>query len=623
MSLVRSNAERSAREHEAALTALRLQAQGQAAKQQKAIEDAKRAEQARASELEFTKRDLAEEARKLKEVERRKTTTVSLKDGGATGPGTPTKNSRQTSFRDGFDDEEIAFVSPSKPKPAKSAQSSPRKTKRKRKAVDSPLQALEVEQESAPRAEKSTAEQELALLQEQAAKLRVPDDRLEFLEAVLDHRLDNNHQKTMEEFTKFALPSEPKSSFTSTILGNLPSVTQKSAIPRKEEDSFYVQVVELFLGLWVACKNDSYFEPLPLLIDLITYAIELRTSEISPHILEQLLPLAQETALLIANPLFRHKPPPSFTSFIDVQKILELLHLVLVGCLAAGTGEPCHHATGTTSTDEFWQHMGIEFVLTMLSLRQPMKQFGIVCRMLSLSVRHTTAGVVNWKEGGFGPLQEEGVEDVSAGLLDRMSYLLTEVPSSLQIKMSGSAGKHKGAFKGKQRTSQELARLRLQILTTLRDFSMVPAGARHIVEHKMVIARIATCLSSTLDALYGYPAHHRVLAAIINMSVSLLHYLIFAFMTLDMRQKLSVVRGGFGRYQLTMARINAAERSIGSAEEDSQETRASNAGDKEREVEVRNVLLGGVKEQTMDMAQRLLEECVTMEEGEEMEAVFP
>ena len=102
MSLVRGNAERSAKEHEAALTALRLQAQEQVAKQQKAIEDAKRAEQARASELEFTKRDLAEEARKLKEAERRKTTTVPLKDGGATGPGTPTKNSRQTSFRDGL-----------------------------------------------------------------------------------------------------------------------------------------------------------------------------------------------------------------------------------------------------------------------------------------------------------------------------------------------------------------------------------------------------------------------------------------------------------------------------------------------------------------------------------------
>ena len=485
------------------------------------------------------------------------------------------------------------------------------------------MQALEVEQESAPTAERSATDQELALLQEQVAKLRVPDERLEFLEAVLDHRLDNHHQKTMEEFTKFALPSEHKSSFTSTILGSLPSITQKSAIPRKGEDSFYVQVVELFLGLWVACKNDNYFEPLPLLIDVITYAIELRSSEIPPHILEQLLPLAQETALLIANPLFRHKPPPSFASFIDVQKILELLHLVLVGCLAADTGEPCHHATGTTSTDEFWQHMRIEFVLTMLSLRQPMKQFGIVCRMLSLSVRHTTPGAVNWKEGGFGPLQEERVEDVSAGLLDRMSYLLTEVPSSLQITKSGSAGKHKGAFKGKQRTSKELARLRLQILTTLRDFSMEPASARHIVEHKMVIARIATCLSSTLDALYGYPAHHRVLAAIINMSVSLLHYLIFAFTTLDMRQKLSVVQGGFGRYQLTMARINAAERSIGSGEEDSQETRTLHAEDTERGVEIRNVLLGGINEQTMDMAQTLLEECVTMEEGEEMEAVFP
>ena len=146
---------------------------------------------------------------------------------------------------------------------------------------------------------------------------------------------------------------------------------------------------------------------------------------------------------------------------------------------------------------------------------------------------------------------------------------------------------------------------------------MVPAGARHIVEHKMVIARIATCLSATLDSLYSFPAHHRVLAAIINMSVSILHYIIFAFPTLDIRQKLSVVQGGFGRYQLTMARINAAERSLGSGEESSQETRALGEEKQDKEEEKRNVLLGGVNEQTMDMAQRLLEECVTMEEGEE------
>lgn len=620
VSLVRSNAERSAKEHEAALTALRLQAQEQAAKQQKAIEDAKKAEQARASELEFAKRDVAEEARKVKELERKRlsektnTTSVPLKDGG---PGTPTKASRQTSFRDGFNDDEIQFVSPSKLKAAKSAQSSPRKIKRKRKAVDSPAQALEVEQDPIIPSDKLAAGQELVLLQEQVARLRVPDERLEFLETILDHKGDNRHLKTMEEFAKFSFLHTPTESFTSIILGRLPAITQKHHIPSSTEDPFSVEVVNLFVDLWAECKGQNYFEPLPLLIDIITYALEVRTSEIAPRILSHLLPIAQETALLIANPLFRHKPPPTFAQHIDVMRVLELLHLVLVGCLAADTGEPPHHARGTTNVYEFWKHIRIEFVLTMLSLRQPMEQFGMVCRMLSLSVRHSSPGAVNWKEGGFGPIQEDGVEDVSAGLLDRMSYLLTEVPSSLQVKKTGSTGKTKDAGKGKSKSSNELARLRLQILITLRDFSMVKTGARHIVEHKMVVARVATCLSSTLDSLYSYPSHHRVLAAIVNMSVSILHYLVFAFPDLDIRQKLSVVQGGFARYQLTMARINAAERAKHS---DDEETQDSQGGKTDKR---RNVLLGRVKEETMDMAQKLLEECVTMEEGEEMEAVFP
>ena len=162
-------------------------------------------------------------------------------------------------------------------------------------------------------------------------------------------------------------------------------------------------------------------------------------------------------------------------------------------------------------------------------------------------------------------------------------------------------------------------------MTTLRDFTYVPAGARHILEHKMVIARVATCLSSTLDNLYAYPSHHRVLAAIVNMSVRIPHHLVFAFPELDIRQKLSVSQGGFARYQLGMARINAAERDGGAGDDevDSQETRASDEEIVGKGKGTRNVLLGGVREEVVEMAQRLLEECVTMEEGEEMEAVFP
>ncbi len=632
VSLVRTNAERSAKAQEAEIERLKQLNAKAADDAKKAIEDAKRAEEIRKTELEFVKRDLGEEARKVRELERKARAEkegkkLPLRDGA---PGTPTK--REKSFRDGFDDDEMSFISPTKlaantrQKSLTSTTSSPRKKQRKRKAVDSPINVLDIEEEPQSAATSFVATSAPLtgnLTSHQLAKLKSPTEDLKFLEAVLDHTSSRTNRKTLEDLTHFHFPSNPSQSLTSILLSSLkdlnpPKPPPNTTLPRRLTNI-------LVWSLWDKCEAEEYFEPLPLIVELVTFCLELGTSEVAPQVSVTLLPVAQSTVLRIANPLFRHRPLPAYADLIDVDKILDLIYLTLLGCAAAPTSTaPATVSVETTdevgnmvlkdepyrfAVTEFWRNMSVEFVLTMLSIRQPMRQFGMVCRMLPHSVTPSS----------FGPIQVEGCEDISSGILERMSYLLIHSPAVLQPKTKTTATKKPPLRKSKQ-GGKELARLRLQIITTLRDFSTSPAGSLHIVTHPTVIARIATFLSSTLDNLYSFPSHHRVLASSINVSVELLHYLFFAFPDLDLRSKLDVVQGGFSRWQLTLARLNSAERSRDRrGSEESQETVDRRIGRGGGEA---NVLLGGLKDSALDRAQQLLEECVTMEEGESLEETF-
>jgi hypothetical protein len=119
------------------LTAERL------AKQEKAIEIARDAEKSAATELEFVKRDLFEEAEKVRSLRKSKE-----KEKDTIGePATPKKH-KTLPYRDGFDDDEIQILSPSKFHARISNPGTPTKagTKRKRKGQDSPIVPLQVEE---------------------------------------------------------------------------------------------------------------------------------------------------------------------------------------------------------------------------------------------------------------------------------------------------------------------------------------------------------------------------------------------------------------------------------------------------------------------------------------------
>jgi hypothetical protein len=135
---VRSQLERQARERERERTALQKSGEEKLAKQRKELEAAQIAAKAAVTERDFIKQDLLEvqRAQNLTKAAEKKDATI-----------TTPKKKKALPHRDGFDDDEVELVSPSKLSPSKFQKriGTPLKAgKRKRKAVDSPIAPLEV-----------------------------------------------------------------------------------------------------------------------------------------------------------------------------------------------------------------------------------------------------------------------------------------------------------------------------------------------------------------------------------------------------------------------------------------------------------------------------------------------
>lgn len=135
---VRSQLERQARERERERTALQKSGEEKLAKQRKELEAAQIAAKAAVTERDFIKQDLLEvqRAQNLNKAAEKKDATI-----------TTPKKKKSLPHRDGFDDDEVDVMSPSKLSPAKFQKriGTPSKGgKRKRKALDSPIAPLEV-----------------------------------------------------------------------------------------------------------------------------------------------------------------------------------------------------------------------------------------------------------------------------------------------------------------------------------------------------------------------------------------------------------------------------------------------------------------------------------------------
>ena len=147
IAIVRANATKIERDFENRTTALQKQHADEAIRQKIEVEKARAELQKIATEKDFLENDLAEGTKQIRNLQRAlKKTAESKASGKENEPVTPKKN-KALAYADGFDDEEIQPMSPSRLVIRSKANTPKAGAKRKRKATEaSPIKPLEFTQ---------------------------------------------------------------------------------------------------------------------------------------------------------------------------------------------------------------------------------------------------------------------------------------------------------------------------------------------------------------------------------------------------------------------------------------------------------------------------------------------
>lgn len=570
ISIVRKRLEKSREDHERELHIIKTQTAEQLAKQERAVEAARAAQESAATELEFTRRDLREEVVRAKRQD---------------GPGTPKKNAvaKTWGVADGFEDVEMAG-SPSKGKRGKNAGpvassvveppskllKTPTKSKRKRPVMDSPVMALETHSDDvvmldAPRVDDVT-------LPGQMPTATPGDLPFNYLKVILNHSAGHGRPLVFEYLSRFELPSRPNESLASILLQRLSTAGDPSD-PNQLPLQFCLEVIRL----WDACRTEDCLAPIAELVSLVTFTLQLQTVALAPYIAPTLLPVAMDACYEVAIPRFNNSAPgdPTDETFIrlrdniDTNKILSLLYLTALGC---ATSEPAGGSISSPAVD-FWNLVHIQFVLMLLNRKQPIDDFVATLRLLCTSVFPDSIGPIN---------PGQPVEVVAQLLIDRISLHLTDAPRW-------------------DVDDLKLRDVRLAALQTLSAFSRSRFGLAQLAKHDWMIPRLVTLLSACVDELYDGDMQYSItsrdevtdgLQRLVAHAMLLLHMIATKSPdgNPDMPAKLAKTTGGSQKYLLSLSRLNFAD--------------------------------DLVPEDTAELAHELLELAVTSEAGEELGEFF-
>ncbi|KAK0642208.1 hypothetical protein B0T16DRAFT_225863 [Cercophora newfieldiana] len=658
--ILRSKYEKSSAAHDEELARLKKQNAENAAKHERAIEAALAAERTAATELQFARQDLREGLGRAKSRK---------KDGGST---TPKKNKSSWGIADGFDGIEMNS-SPSKlqaqkrkdsvPTVVAQGERTPSKGKRKRPAVDSPTFALETHSGD-------QSGEGVRLAQAQPAFSHRPraeqgDLSLDFLKLALDHSSDHGQPLTFDLFSQFSLPSDPSKSFATIIFEKLPKMGNSND-PR----SLLVDFADLLIDMWQHCLSERYHFPIYYLGALISFTLQLHTSGVAPRIISSLIPVCTTTCRLVALPRFNSADgdisghPDSLIRQLSVDltipQTMSLLNLAAVGCLSPPDDDPETSSNKQSPQVQFWRTVDMEFVIIMLSVKQPEHWWFPMLSLLSTSVLPTSLGPVpspisSTAYEGNNPGSPQLIADA---IITRVSICLVDLP---RWAPPGSA--------------MEI-QVRLAVLNSLILFATSPFCFLQIARSDVTIQRLVTVLCWAIDQLYdvdsSFPVQlpgqerspgptslaggsvaagkgpgpddnefgevtlmevdeaHEVqvkqeefnvllegldieddadecrgqhtpslLCRVISKAVLLLHALVTDPRTadmVDMTRQLATSSGGSQRYLLTLARLSFAEEDL--------------------------VLEAGIDAETAERAHALLEMAVTPDEGEEMGGLF-
>lgn len=570
--ILRSNQANLVKEYDRQIAALQKRLAEETEKHKGALEAADADSRKLATENMFLKNDLREETMKLNALR------VKNKAEEKAPPVTP-KKTRVLPFRDGFEDDEMAVVSPTKSPGGRSKRGTPVVPgKRKRKASEDnpiPIASLELSPAKPPAVDEARpAETEQAAHGKARPAFREEDWNLQYMQRIWNHRTPPNTERDIEVMARMAFPSEPDRKLSSIVL-------EEASVLRS--GNYAVGFANIIISLWSRALKEKFYQPIPMFMAIIKLIVLLDTAAVAPKLIENLVPVLQESVEVNATPRFEHSPVSSrnrgqirqtprsvLHDEIDSTEALEILYLIATAC-----------RNDENVQENFWRSIRFDFILTMLNCHQLLDDIIITLNLLATSIRPNS----------FGSIQETEEEQrkIEGYLIDRVANLFSE---NIQV----DEGR-------KPYRASQICEMRLEALAffEMLAFSAPDPAKNHgnsmIANHPLVLARLFRSMHDELDALYTEPPEHKLRTALVNRLMHLIYGVINNNGGVDLHSKLRLLSGATQKYRIALSRLAFSEGEY---------------------------LESGISEETMEMARLLLEdEDMDPEEAQAICEAFP
>jgi hypothetical protein len=541
ISIVRANQEKTMRQYETRISQMQKTHADEAARQKAELEAQKKEREKTETNNRFLQHDLAQEA------ERAKRSNGASKPRVATQLGTPRRNKR-AALGDGFDDDEVRLVSPSRSREKNKDQTPKLGAKRKRSANDSPVASLSFTQPAQLRhvsSEQTTASFDDATTENAAHRI---DSKYETLQLILNHRPYEGHARTVEEMAKYTFPSRPEKSIASMFV-------DKITFEAGGGGDLPLKASRVLLTLWSQCLDDKFFAPLYLIVHMMRAILQTEIATTSSQLLEQAIPLCIRSVDLVSVPIARASTNRTFAAKLDhdaldklaeeveVDEILDFLH----GLCQAATLSP-------ERLYVFWSTMDVTWILLVLNKALPIDQIITVLQILTTSARPTSFSVTSENY--------ESQADNERQTVDRLTNMLFETPE---------VRKDEPPY-----DEEDILALRIEVLNVFWEMCHSEHGGHVLAMHRSVIGRLVRFLDSQVNKLYRVrpslavlsspeddKSPHGLIVQTVNMTVRILHHLLRTFGdSIVLGHKVGTVLGGYHKFLIGLTRVAFSEQLI-------------------------------------------------------------
>ena len=561
ISIVRANQEKAVKEYERRIAAMQKQHTDETTRWKTELEAGKKERERMNTDNRFLQHDLAQEVEKGKRL-----TGPGKARTAVNGIGTPKRNKKSTQgLGDGFDDDEVRMVSPSRSREKeKSREQTPRAgTKRKRPANDSPVPALSFSQAPAAVNGDHTVSRETSFPSQAITAPAKEDGRFEFMQKLLAHAPNPDDERTIEALSKFQYPSDSRHSLAALSMDSLSSAGLSGL-----SDYLPVKTARSLLTLWSRCLMEKYHKPIALLLDLLRFVIAFEPASTVSQLIEEAVPLCTHCIEKVVQILHRVSTTPSWLSTADGQEhalilddidIDEMLDFLLQMAGAA--------SLSTERIEVFWRLVDISALLSMLNKALSISQITMALQILSTSTLETS----------FGPISEDEVDAVQKqtksekDIVDKLTILLFDVPK---------APKDEPPY-----DPIEILELRIEVLNVLKALCATDHCCTLLASHRSFIGRLIRFLDRQVNALYDIqpsfglenlslsaspsPNPHDLTVKCISHSTLLLYTLLRHAETCDpplphfsFLAKLQAVKGGYHKFLTSLTRLAFSEQLV-------------------------------------------------------------